>query len=141
MELLGTPIDLGRVTCDAYVVAGVADHITPWENCYATTQLLGGDTRFVLSSSGHVAALVNPPGNPKARYRTAPAGANPASAHDWADGRRAAQRHLVGGLGALARRALRSRAPGAEATRRPRSQGARRGAWDLRARELSRAAG
>ena len=85
MELLGTPIDLGRVTCDAYVVAGVADHITPWENCYATTQLLGGDTRFVLSSAGHVAALVNPPGNPKARYRTAPAGANPASAHDWAE--------------------------------------------------------
>ena len=39
MELLGTPIDLGKVTCDAYVVAGVADHITPWENCYATTQL------------------------------------------------------------------------------------------------------
>jgi polyhydroxyalkanoate synthase len=85
MELLGTPIDLGQVTCDAYVVAGVADHITPWENCYATTQLLGGDTRFVLSSAGHVAALVNPPGNPKARYRTAPAGANPPSAHDWAE--------------------------------------------------------
>ena len=46
MELLGTPIDLGQVTCDAYVVAGVADHITPWENCYATTQLLGGDTQL-----------------------------------------------------------------------------------------------
>jgi polyhydroxyalkanoate synthase subunit PhaC len=85
MSLLGTPGDLGRATCDAYVVAGVADHITPWENCYATTQLLGGDTRFVLSSAGHVAALVNPPGNPKARYRTAPAGANPPSAHDWAE--------------------------------------------------------
>jgi polyhydroxyalkanoate synthase subunit PhaC len=69
MELLGTPIDLGAVTTDAYVVAGVSDHITPWENCYATTQLLGGDTRFVLSRSGHVAALVNPPGNPKATYR------------------------------------------------------------------------
>jgi polyhydroxyalkanoate synthase len=86
IDVLGTPIDLGRVTCDAYVVAGVADHITPWENCYATTQLLGGDTRFVLSSAGHVAALVNPPGNPKARYRTAPAGANPASAREWAEG-------------------------------------------------------
>jgi polyhydroxyalkanoate synthase len=85
MNLLDVPIDLGRVTCDAYVVAGVADHITPWENCYATTQLLGGDTRFVLSSAGHVAALVNPPGNPKARYRTAPDGDNPASAHAWAE--------------------------------------------------------
>ncbi len=85
MELLGTPIDLSRVTCDGYVVAGVADHITPWENCYATTQLLGGDTRFVLSSAGHVAALVNPPNNPKARYRTAAAGENPPSAQDWAE--------------------------------------------------------
>jgi polyhydroxyalkanoate synthase subunit PhaC len=85
MDLLGTPVDLGRVTRDAYVVAGVADHITPWENCYATTQLLGGDTRFVLSSAGHVAALVNPPANPKARYRTAPGGANPASPHEWAE--------------------------------------------------------
>jgi polyhydroxyalkanoate synthase len=85
MDLLGTPVDLGRVSRDAYVVAGVADHITPWENCYATTQLLGGATRFVLSSAGHVAALVNPPGNPKARYRTAPAGANAPSAHQWAE--------------------------------------------------------
>jgi polyhydroxyalkanoate synthase len=83
MDLLGTPVDLGRVTADAYVVAGVADHITPWENCYATTQLLSGPTRFVLSSAGHVAALVSPPGNAKARYRTAPAGANPPSVHDW----------------------------------------------------------
>jgi polyhydroxyalkanoate synthase subunit PhaC len=82
MELLGTPIDLGRVTTDAYVVAGESDHITPWENCYATTQLLGGDTRFVLSRSGHVAALVNPPGNPKARFRVADE--NLPAAEDWA---------------------------------------------------------
>jgi polyhydroxyalkanoate synthase subunit PhaC len=86
MELLGTPIDLAAVTTDAYVVAGVSDHITPWENCYATTQLLGGDTRFVLSRSGHVAALVNPPGNAKARYRVADDGVNPPAAEDWLDG-------------------------------------------------------
>jgi polyhydroxyalkanoate synthase subunit PhaC len=86
MELLDTPIDLGAVTTDAYVVAGISDHITPWENCYATTQLLGGDTRFVLSRSGHVAALVNPPGNPKARYRVADGGANPPSAEAWLEG-------------------------------------------------------
>jgi polyhydroxyalkanoate synthase len=83
MELLGTPIDLGAVTTDAYVVAGISDHITPWENCYTTTQLLGGDTRFVLSRSGHVAALVNPPGNPKARYRVNDDGVNASSPEAW----------------------------------------------------------
>ena len=57
---LGVPVDLSQVTVDAYVVGGVADHITPWQNCYRTTQLLGGTTRFVLSTSGHIAALVNP---------------------------------------------------------------------------------
>lgn len=70
LTVLGTPIDLSSITVDSYVVAGIADHITPWQNCYRTTQLLGGDTRFVLSTSGHIAALVNPPGNPKASYRT-----------------------------------------------------------------------
>src|SRR4029453_8511863 len=61
---------LAKVTVDAYIVAGMADHITPWENCYRTTQLFGGTSRFVLSTSGHIAALVNPPGNPKASYHT-----------------------------------------------------------------------
>ncbi|UUW90267.1 PHA/PHB synthase family protein [Pimelobacter simplex] len=70
LSVLGVPIDLGKITVDSYVVAGIADHITPWENCYRTTQLLGGETRFILSTSGHIAALVNPPGNPKATYHT-----------------------------------------------------------------------
>jgi polyhydroxyalkanoate synthase subunit PhaC len=73
-ELLGSPIDLGRFTVDSYVVAGIADHITPWENCQRTTQMLGGETRFVLSTSGHIAAIVNPPGNEKASYRVAEEG-------------------------------------------------------------------
>jgi polyhydroxyalkanoate synthase len=71
LELLGTPIDLGAVTVDSYVVAGISDHITPWENCQRTARMLGGDTRFVLSTSGHIAAIVNPPGNPKATFRVA----------------------------------------------------------------------
>jgi polyhydroxyalkanoate synthase subunit PhaC len=68
MTVLGLPVDLSRVEVDSYLVAGIADHITPWQNCYRSTQLLGGDSRFVLSTSGHIAALVNPPGNPKASY-------------------------------------------------------------------------
>lgn len=70
LTVLGVPVDLGRITVDSYVVAGVADHITPWENCYRSAQLFGGTTRFVLSTSGHIAALVNPPGKPKASYHT-----------------------------------------------------------------------
>ncbi len=70
LTVLGVPIDLGRITVDSYMVAGVADHITPWESCYRSAQLFGGTTRFVLSTSGHIAALVNPPGNPKASYHT-----------------------------------------------------------------------
>ncbi len=56
---------------DTYVVAGIADHLCKWESCYQTTQLFGGETKFVLSTSGHIAAMVNPPGNPKASYQTA----------------------------------------------------------------------
>jgi polyhydroxyalkanoate synthase subunit PhaC len=81
ITVLDVPIDLGRITVDAYVVAGMADHITPWPNCYTTTQLLGGRTRFVLSTSGHIAALVNPPGNPKSSYHVNDG--NPADAQEW----------------------------------------------------------
>src|SRR2546426_5117702 len=71
ITLLGTPIDLSKVTCDGYIMAGVTDHITPWKGCYATTQLLGGTCEFVLSSAGHIQSILNPPGNPKAKYFTA----------------------------------------------------------------------
>jgi polyhydroxyalkanoate synthase len=68
LSILGTPIDLSEVTCDKYVVAGITDHITPWKGVYNTARLFGGDTRFVLSSSGHIQSLINPPGNPKAKF-------------------------------------------------------------------------
>ena len=84
VTVLGTPVDLGAVTADTYVVAGITDHITPWESCHRSARLFGGDTRFVLSTSGHIAALVNPPGNPRATYRTNDdLGADPTS---WLDG-------------------------------------------------------
>jgi polyhydroxyalkanoate synthase len=68
MTALGTPVDLGAVTCDIYAIGALTDHIVPWQSAYQATQLFGGRTRFVLSSSGHIQAIVNPPGNPKARY-------------------------------------------------------------------------
>jgi polyhydroxyalkanoate synthase len=50
-------------------VAGVTDHITPWKACYRTTQLIGSpNVEFILSQAGHIQSLLNPPGNPKAKY-------------------------------------------------------------------------
>ena len=80
-KMLGTDIDLGKIDTDTYVVAGIADHLCKWESCYQTTQLFGGDTKFVLSTSGHIAAMVNPPGNPKASFQTA--SSNPEDTKAW----------------------------------------------------------
>ncbi|RMQ93973.1 Poly polymerase [Pseudomonas savastanoi pv. glycinea] len=68
LEVCGTPIDLQKVTVDSFNVAGINDHITPWDAVYRSTLLLGGDRRFLLSNSGHVQSILNPPGNPKANY-------------------------------------------------------------------------
>jgi polyhydroxyalkanoate synthase len=84
LTVLGQPIDLSRIDTDTYIVAGIADHITPWQNCYRSTQLLGGTSRFVLSTSGHIAALVNPPGNPKASFQVNKA--NPEDPDEWLRG-------------------------------------------------------
>ncbi len=80
-NLLGSPVDLSAVDVDSYVVAGVADHLCPWQNCYQTTQLLGGTTRMVLSTSGHIAAIVNPPGNKKASFHVSET--TPDDAEKW----------------------------------------------------------
>ncbi|QKT06834.1 alpha/beta fold hydrolase [Gordonia sp. X0973] len=120
-EMLGTKIDLKKVTQPAYVIGGIADHICPWQSTFRSAQLLGGDDiRYVLSSSGHIASLVNPPGNKKSTYRVAPVTPQDTpeewlAAHEtvtgtwWTDhiewlgersgGRRAAADHLGGGPG------------------------------------------
>jgi polyhydroxyalkanoate synthase len=70
LSALGTPLQLENIKVPAFVTGAVTDHLTPWKGCYRTTQLLGGPSTFVLSYSGHIASLVNPPGNPKAHYWT-----------------------------------------------------------------------
>ncbi|EGD54066.1 PHA/PHB synthase family protein [Gordonia neofelifaecis] len=81
--MLGTPVDLGAVECDAYVIGGIADHICPWQATYRSAALLGSkNNRYVLSTSGHIASLVNPPGNPKASFRTAAVDAE-VEADEW----------------------------------------------------------
>jgi polyhydroxyalkanoate synthase len=68
LEVRGTPLDMRRVDMDCYIVAGVTDHITPWQGCYNTAKLYGGRSTFVLANSGHIQSLLNPPGNPKAFF-------------------------------------------------------------------------
>ncbi|HKC44225.1 MAG TPA: alpha/beta fold hydrolase [Burkholderiales bacterium] len=80
----GTPIDLGKVDCEKFVLAGITDHITPWRAVYDLARTLGGSGEFVLSSSGHVQSLLNPPGNPKARFFVNPA--LPATSDEWLAG-------------------------------------------------------
>jgi polyhydroxyalkanoate synthase len=61
-------VDMSKVKADSYVVAGVTDHITPWRGVYKTAQIMGEGTTFVLSNSGHLQSLLNPPTNPKASF-------------------------------------------------------------------------
>lgn len=82
--MLGSLVNLSSIKTDSYVIAGIADHLCKWQSCYQTTQLLGGKSRFILSTSGHIASLINPPGNPKATWRTWEQ--DPADPQEWLAG-------------------------------------------------------
>jgi polyhydroxyalkanoate synthase len=79
----GTAVDVGRVETPLYVLAAEKDHIAPWRSTYRTTQLVGGEARFILVSGGHIAGMVSPPGG-RGWYRTR--GDNPADPDAWLDG-------------------------------------------------------
>jgi polyhydroxyalkanoate synthase len=89
VEMAGHRIDLSQVDAPLFVLGGVTDHITPWKATYRSTQLFGSDdVTYVLSHSGHMQAILNPPGNPKAKYYVqkdadAPL---PATADEWLKG-------------------------------------------------------
>ena len=87
LELAGRQLQLSDVTSDAYVVGAINDHIVPWTASYEATHLLGGDVRYVLTSGGHIAGIVNPP-RPKSWYEVADR--NPSDADEW---RTEAERH------------------------------------------------
>jgi polyhydroxyalkanoate synthase len=90
LEVKGQRLSLADVGNDVYVVGAINDHIVPWHASYKTTGLMGGDVRYVLSSGGHIAGIVNPPG-PKAWYEVAET-PNPATAQQW----REAAEHVGG---------------------------------------------
>ena len=81
MTVMGMPVDLGRVDCDKYMVAGLTDHITPWKGVFNTARTFGGKNEFILSSSGHIQSLINPPGNPKSKFWLNPS--DTANADEW----------------------------------------------------------
>lgn len=65
--LAGTKLNLAEVTNDVYVVGAINDHIVPWQGSYTAAHLFGGKVRYVLSSGGHIAGIVNPP-SPKSWF-------------------------------------------------------------------------
>lgn len=74
-------VDLKRVDVDKFIVAGRTDHITPWQGCYRSVEILGGRSEFVLVNSGHIQTLVSPPGKGKATYQIA--SSTPSAADEW----------------------------------------------------------
>jgi len=69
LEVLGERLALSDIKNSTYIVGAINDHIVPWPSSYKSVHLLGGDVRFILSSGGHIAGIVNPP-TPKAWYET-----------------------------------------------------------------------
>jgi poly[(R)-3-hydroxyalkanoate] polymerase subunit PhaC len=72
ITVLDTPIDLGKVDCDSFHVAGYTDHITPWRACYSSTQFMGGDKDLVVVKSGHIQSFVNPAKSTRYDYWAGP---------------------------------------------------------------------
>ncbi len=87
-DVAGHTLDLTKVTTDMFILGGSTDHITPWQACYRSTQLFGANNvEFILSQAGHMQAILNPPGNPKAKYWRYTKGKKPpADVQDWMKG-------------------------------------------------------
>ncbi|HKE42242.1 MAG TPA: class I poly(R)-hydroxyalkanoic acid synthase [Casimicrobiaceae bacterium] len=81
ITLNGVLIDLTKVGVPCYFVSAIEDHIAPWKATYAGTHIFGGKARFVLSGSGHIAGMINPPAARKYGYWTNEK--VPAAADDW----------------------------------------------------------
>ena len=67
-ELLGTPIDLGKIKIPTYIQASKEDHIAPANSVFKMTKLFGGRNKFMLAGSGHIAGVINPPEKKKYEY-------------------------------------------------------------------------
>jgi polyhydroxyalkanoate synthase len=70
MEVGGVKIDLKKITLPVYNLATREDHIAPAKSVFLGSRFFGGPVRFVLSGSGHIAGVVNPPEKKKYQYWT-----------------------------------------------------------------------
>jgi hypothetical protein len=83
VELLGRPIDLGRITGDVYAVGAEKDHIVPWQSAWKISKLANtSSTRFTLAASGHIAGMISPPEKDRG-YRTGEEGQHYENAEEW----------------------------------------------------------
>ena len=83
IKLGGVRIDLRKVRTPAFLLSTREDHIAPWRSTYAATQIYAGPIKFVLSASGHIAGVVNPPGSKYGHYEN---DKNPPTAEEWLAG-------------------------------------------------------
>ena len=105
LSVLNTPIDLTEVDCDAFILAGSTDHITPWQTCFMTSQVTAGRSEFVLALTGHFSHW--------SIHRGRRAASSGACAPGPDAGRMACQEHrapglMVASMDEMAHRALRS---------------------------------
>ena len=90
IEIDGVKIDLGKIKTPCYFISAIEDHIAPWKSTYMGARNFGGQVRFVLGGSGHIAGIVNPPSANKYGYWINPAAKMPATPDEWFEG---AQQH------------------------------------------------
>ena len=70
IKVKGVGVDLGRITTPTYTVAATGDHIVPWEGTFLMRELLSGPVRFILTTGGHIAGIINPPAKKRREYWT-----------------------------------------------------------------------
>jgi poly[(R)-3-hydroxyalkanoate] polymerase subunit PhaC len=80
ISLDGVPIDLRKIRTPSFLLSTREDHIAPWRSTYAATQLYRGPVKFVLSASGHIAGVVNPPGGKYGHWEN---DKNPPTPEEW----------------------------------------------------------
>ena len=81
----GKPVTLGDITLPTFMVGTVTDHVAPWRSVFKLQQLSPAENTFVLTSGGHNAGIVSPPGNPRRHFQmlTRPAGGNYLPPDEW----------------------------------------------------------
>jgi polyhydroxyalkanoate synthase len=82
LKLAGERLDLSGISQDSYFISAEKDHIALWKAVYAGAKLMGGTVRFMLSNSGHIAGVVNPP-NPKSKHWVGSAETLPDDPEAW----------------------------------------------------------